>query len=83
MAQPIVSTMLVVQPIVSTTGLTRYHEILIRMKMVDGKLIFPDTILPVAREAGLLPALDITVIEQTFRFIQSRQKSEPNSHFFY
>ncbi|HCT9708242.1 TPA: EAL domain-containing protein [Citrobacter werkmanii] len=81
MAQPIVSTMLVVQPIVSTTGLTRYHEILIRMKMVDGKLIFPDTILPVAREAGLLPALDITVIEQTFRFIQSRQKSEPNSHF--
>lgn len=81
MAQPIVSTMLVVQPIVSTTGLTRYHEILIRIKMVDGKLIFPDTILPVAREAGLLPALDITVIEQTFRFIQSRQKSEPNSHF--
>lgn len=81
MAQPIVSTMLVVQPIVSTTGLTRYHEILIRIKMVDGKLIFPDTILSVAREAGLLPALDITVIEQTFRFIQSRQKSEPNSHF--
>ena len=81
MAQPIVSTMLVVQPIISTTGLTRYHEILIRIKMVDGKLIFPDTILPVAREAGLLPALDITVIEQTFRFIQSRQKSEPNSHF--
>lgn len=32
MAQPIVSTMLVVQPIVSTTGLTRYHEILIRIK---------------------------------------------------
>ena len=81
MAQPIVSTMLVVQPIVSTTGLTRYHEILIRIKMVDGKLIFPDTILPVAREAGLLPALDITVIEQTFRFIQSRQKSDPSSHF--
>ncbi|HCW3106266.1 TPA: EAL domain-containing protein, partial [Citrobacter freundii] len=53
----------------------------IRIKMVDGKLIFPDTILPVAREAGLLPALDITVIEQTFRFIQSRQKSDPNSHF--
>lgn len=40
MAQPVVSTMLVVQPIVSTTGLTRYHEILIRIKMVDGKLIF-------------------------------------------
>ena len=81
MAQPIVSTMLVVQPIVSTMGLTRYHEILIRIKMVDGKLIFPDTILPVAREAGLLPALDITVIEQTFRFIQSRQEYDLNSHF--
>ncbi|WP_333495259.1 sensor domain-containing phosphodiesterase [Kluyvera sp. CHPC 1.251] len=81
MAQPILSTMLVAQPVISTTGLTCYHEILIRMKMVDGKLIFPDTILPIAREAGLLPALDITVIEQTFRFMHSRWQSDPESHF--
>lgn len=81
MAQPILSTMLVAQPVISTTGLTCYHEILIRMKMVDGKLIFPDTILPIAREAGLLPALDITVIEQTFRFMHSRWKFDPDSHF--
>lgn len=81
MAQPILSTMLVAQPIISTNGQTRYHEILVRMKMIDGKMIFPDTILPVAKEAGLLPALDITVIEQTFRFMQSSHHSDPNSHF--
>lgn len=81
MAQPILSTMLVVQPVISSEGLTLYHEILIRMKTKDGKLVFPDTILPVAREAGLLPALDITVIEQTFSFMQSQREADPNSHF--
>lgn len=81
MAQPIISTLLVAQPVISTTGRTCYHEILIRMKMMDGKLIFPDTILPIAREAGLLPALDITVIEQTFRFMHSRCENDPHSHF--
>lgn len=81
MAQPILSTMLVAQPVISNRGLTRYHEILIRMKTSNGKLIFPDTILPVAEQAGLLPALDITVIEQTFRFMHSQSRYEPDSHF--
>lgn len=81
MAQPIVSTLLVVQPIISTYGKMRYHEVLLRIKMSDGKLIFPDTILPVAQKAGLLPTLDMTVIEQTLRFMKSSEESHPDSHF--
>lgn len=81
MAQPIVSTMLTAQPVISLRGKLRYHEILIRLKTTDNKLIFPDTFLPLARKGGLLPALDITVIEQTFRFMQTRKNSEPDCYF--
>ncbi len=81
MAQPIVSTILTAQPIISISGKTRYHEILTRLSTVDGKLIFPDTFIPVARKSGLLPALDITVIEQTFRFMHSHKDSDPDCYF--
>ncbi|MEW7312006.1 EAL domain-containing protein [Buttiauxella gaviniae] len=81
MAQPIVSTMLTAQPVISVKGKFRYHEILIRLKTADEKLIFPDTFLPLARKGGLLPALDITVIEQTFRFMQTRKGSDPDCYF--
>ncbi|MGC6096708.1 EAL domain-containing protein [Citrobacter portucalensis] len=75
------SFVLMAQPILSTNRQARYHEILVRIKILDGKMIFPDTILPVAKEAELLPALDITVIEQTFRFMHLSHYSDPNSHF--
>jgi EAL domain-containing protein (putative c-di-GMP-specific phosphodiesterase class I) len=81
MAQPIVSTMLTAQPVMSLRGKVHYHEILIRLKTAEDKLIFPDTFLPLARKGGLLPALDITVIEQTFRFMQTRKDSDPDCHF--
>lgn len=81
MAQPIVSTVLSAQPVISVRGKIHYHEILIRLKTADDKLIFPDTFLPLARKGGLLPALDITVIEQTFRFMQSRKTSDPDCYF--
>ncbi len=81
MAQPIVSTVLTAQPVISLRGKIHYHEILIRLKTADGKLIFPDTFLPLARKDGLLPALDITVIEQTFRFMQTRKTSDPDCYF--
>lgn len=75
------SFVLMAQQIASTNGKISYHEILVRMKMNDGKMIFPDTILPVAKEAGLLHALDITVIEQTLLFMHSNRHSDPDSHF--
>lgn len=80
-AQPIVSTMLTAQPIISIDGKNRYHEILTRLSTADGKLIFPDMFIPVARKSGLLPAMDITIIEQTFRFLQSHKDSDPDCHF--
>lgn len=81
MAQPILSTHLVAQPVISVTGRKQYHEILVRIKRDNGTLIFPDVILPVARRAGLLPALDFVVTEQTFRYMRSRDKNAPDSHF--
>lgn len=81
MAQPIISTMLTAQPVISLRGKIHYHEILIRLKTTEERLIYPDTFLPIARKGGLMPALDITVIEQTFRFMQVRKKSDPDCHF--
>jgi len=72
---------LVAQPIISTKNKRHYHEILIRMKTENDKLCFPDTFLPIAQEAGLLAEVDITVIEQTFRFMRSLDTSMANSHF--
>ncbi|MDN8553971.1 EAL domain-containing protein [Citrobacter werkmanii] len=80
-AQPIVATVLTAQPIISIDGKTHYHEILTRLKTEDNKLIFPDIFLPLARNAGLLPALDLTVIEQTFEFMKSREGTDPNFSF--
>lgn len=64
--------MLFAQPIVSCKSELKYYEILIRIKMHD-KVLYPDSFLPVAEEAGLLANVDMAVIEQTFRFIQVHQ----------
>ncbi|WP_333495268.1 sensor domain-containing phosphodiesterase [Kluyvera sp. CHPC 1.251] len=61
---------LMAQPIVSTHGDVRYHEILIRMVDDEGHLIFPDNFLPVAYEAGLAPDLDLWVIRHTLKVMQ-------------
>lgn len=75
------SFMLVAQPIVSTKNSSQYYEILIRMKTINNKIFFPDTFLPVAEEAGLLAEVDLTVIEQTFQFMQSLNKTESETRF--
>lgn len=58
------------QPIVSTKGLATYHEILIRLRTEDNQRLFPDTFLPLSRDAGISALVDMTVLEQTFRFMQ-------------
>lgn len=75
------SFVLMAQPIVSTTSAERYHEILIRIKTGENMLLFPNTFLPVAQEAGLLAEVDMTVIEQTFRFMHSLGESHSESRF--
>lgn len=81
MVQPIVAAMPVDESIITTFSRVYYYEVLVRIKMDDGKMIFPDTILPIAQDAGLLSALDFTVIEQTFRFMNLHGESESNFHF--
>lgn len=75
------SFMLVAQPVVSTGNKPHYYEILMRMKTMSNKLFFPDSFLPLAHDAGLLARIDMVVIEQTFRFMHSREKSQPQSRF--
>lgn len=61
---------LMAQPIVSTRGEERYHEILLRMLDEEGRFISPDRFLPVATEAGLAPDIDLWVIKNTLKNMQ-------------
>lgn len=61
---------LMAQPIVSTRGEERYHEILLRMLDEEGRFIPPDRFLPVATEAGLAPDIDFWVIRNTLKTMQ-------------
>jgi EAL domain-containing protein (putative c-di-GMP-specific phosphodiesterase class I) len=61
---------LMAQPIVSTRGEERYHEILLRMQDEEGQFIPPDRFLPVATEAGLAPDIDLWVIRNTLKTMQ-------------
>lgn len=58
---------LMAQPIVSTRGEERYHEILLRMQDEEGQFIPPDRFLPVATEAGLATDIDLWVIRNTLK----------------
>jgi len=63
---------LMAQPIVSTRGEERYHEILLRMLDEEGRFIPPDRFLPVATEAGLAPDIDLWVIRNTLKTMQQQ-----------
>lgn len=66
---------LMAQPIVSTRGESRYHEILIRMLDEEGKFIPPDRFLPVATQAGLAPDIDLWVLRNTLKVMQKHPGS--------
>jgi EAL domain-containing protein (putative c-di-GMP-specific phosphodiesterase class I) len=66
---------LMAQPIVSTRGEPRYHEILIRMLDEEGKFIPPDRFLPVATQAGLAPDIDLWVLRNTLKIMQRHPRS--------
>ncbi|EHO9417867.1 EAL domain-containing protein [Salmonella enterica] len=75
MAQPIVPASVINEPLSNNKHQASYNEILIRLKTSDNKFIYPDTFLPLARDAGLLPLLDSIVIEQTFAHMNKNKNA--------
>lgn len=67
---------LMAQPIVGVRG-DDYHEVLLRMVGDDGELISPMLFLPVAHEFGMASRIDLWVLKNTLRFMESRRESNP------
>jgi len=58
------------QPIVNLQdGTISHHEVLIRMKTVDGKIITPGEFIPVAERMGLIHGIELWVIEKSIEFL--------------
>jgi diguanylate cyclase (GGDEF)-like protein/PAS domain S-box-containing protein len=55
-----------ITPISETQGLTRYYEILIRMKGIEGDLVQPGLFIPSAERYQLMTPIDKWVIRNTF-----------------
>jgi len=67
------------QPIVDlANGKTEHFEALVRMRMADGELVYPDRFLPVAERYGLMPWIDRWVVEQAVGLLERL----PNLHLF-
>lgn len=67
---------LMAQPIVSIRG-DDYHEVLLRMIGDEGELISPNEFLPVAHEFGMASRIDLWVLENTLRFMDSHREQHP------
>ncbi len=70
------------QPIVSVaTGNTSHHEVLLRMKGDNGKLIGPDAFLPAAVRFGLMAEIDSWLIERAIFELARYRKDAPDLRF--
>ncbi|HEX4503699.1 MAG TPA: EAL domain-containing protein [Scandinavium sp.] len=67
---------LMVQPIVGIRG-DNYHEVLLRLKGENNQLIAPEEFLPVAHEFGLSSRIDLWVLENTLKFMDSCRETQP------
>ncbi|MCX8986035.1 EAL domain-containing protein [Citrobacter portucalensis] len=65
------SFLLVAQPIISFDGSIVFYEILSRIIVSDDYILHPNSFLPIARSAKLLPSLDKTIIRQTLKHIHN------------
>ncbi|MCH7981216.1 MAG: EAL domain-containing protein [Proteobacteria bacterium] len=66
------------QPINSiSTGETAHHEVLIRLRGDDGKLILPDAFLPSAVRFGLMSEIDFWMIRHVAMAYAEESKSNP------
>ncbi|HSD70109.1 MAG TPA: EAL domain-containing protein [Woeseiaceae bacterium] len=70
------------QPIVSiATGETTHHEVLLRMRDEDGKLVGPDAFLPAAMRFGLMAEIDTWMIENAVAAIAEYRVEQPELCF--
>lgn len=51
------------------TPKVRKFEVLVRMADSQGKMLLPDQFMPAAKNAGLMPQLDLAVVEQTIAWL--------------
>ena len=70
------------QPIVQiSSGETTHHEVLLRMKSDNGKLIMPDAFLPAAVRFGLMAEIDTWVIENAIKALAEFRGGNPHLRF--
>lgn len=64
---------LLFQPVVDlTSARPAYFEVLLRMLDDDGRVVLPDTFIPVAERSGLMARIDRWVVGQALAVLQSR-----------
>lgn len=70
------------QPIVQiSSGETTHHEVLLRMKADNGKLIAPDSFLPAAVRFGLMAEIDTWMIENAIKSLAEFRAGNPDLRF--
>lgn len=52
-------------------------EVLLRLKLADGRLVSPTVFLPAAERYGLMPEIDRTVLGLLFRYLEGRSGESP------
>ncbi|EMH4162522.1 EAL domain-containing protein [Pluralibacter gergoviae] len=67
---------LMAQPVKGIRG-DNFYEVLLRLRGDDGEVIMPDDFLPVAQEFGLASRIDLWVLENTLRFMDSSREVLP------
>lgn len=66
-----------IKPLPGTNDDRPFVEVLVRMRHADGKLILPNTFIPVCERYNLMPELDRWVIETVLRQFGSRRQKDP------
>lgn len=70
------------QPIVDiTSGETSHHEVLVRLKMDDEKVVGPDMFLPAAIRFGLMAEIDAWMIDHAIMAYAEHSKNEESLRF--
>ena len=70
------------QPIVQiSNGKITHHEVLLRMRGEDGKLISPDAFLPAAVRFGLMAEIDTWLVEHAIAVLAGYRKDDPELRF--
>ena len=70
------------QPIVQiATGKITHHEVLLRLRGDDGKLISPDAFLPAAVRFGLMAEIDVWLVKNALKVIAEFRRENPDLRF--